>query len=291
MLKRTVKRKLIQFATLGCANSQMVNLLTGKLYKGQWKAVCVPGLNCHSCPAATFACPIGALQAVGASIPFQVSFYVAGFLLAVGVLLGRLVCGFLCPFGLFPELLHKTPLRKVRLYRPLIYVKYAVLVLFVLILPAVWVNYSDTGMPAFCQYICPAGTLEAGFALLATHPELRQSLGWLFAWKFFVLVLVVVASMMNCRFFCKSLCPLGAIYGMLNSISIYRLHVDRDRCVECGLCHRVCPMEVDPLRSPNGTECIRCGECADACPQKAIHLGLAPSRPAADSSRDTMKEA
>ncbi len=80
--------------------------------QGNLKKFCVPGLNCYSCPAASGACPVGALQAVSGSSKFTISFYVTGFLMMLGVLLGRFVCGFLCPFGWFQELLHKIPSRK-----------------------------------------------------------------------------------------------------------------------------------------------------------------------------------
>ena len=83
--------------------------LQGKLYQGGGKAVCVPGLNCYSCPGAAGACPIGAFQAVVGSSKFRFSYYITGILILLGVLLGRFICGFLCPFGWFQELLHKIP--------------------------------------------------------------------------------------------------------------------------------------------------------------------------------------
>ena len=77
-------------------NSHLSGFVTGKIYTGKLKNVCVPGLNCYSCPGATGACPIGSLQAVIGSWNFKMAYYVAGFLIFVGALLGRLVCGFLC---------------------------------------------------------------------------------------------------------------------------------------------------------------------------------------------------
>ena len=76
------------------------------------------------------------------------------------------------------------------------------------------------------------------------------------------------------RFFCKILCPLGAIYGLMNKISIYHLEIDKHKCVNCGKCKNICKMEVDPIKASNSAECIRCGECAKACPKNAIHLGF-----------------
>ena len=67
------------------------------------------GLNCYSCPAASGACPIGSFQAVVGSSKFKFSYYVTGFLILLGVLLGRFICGFLCPFGWLQDLLNKIP--------------------------------------------------------------------------------------------------------------------------------------------------------------------------------------
>lgn len=271
------RRRLIQLAAFGFSNAQVLNLASGKIYKGGLKNFCAPGLNCYSCPAASFSCPIGAMQAVAATSGFNFGFYAAGIILAFGILFGRAVCGFLCPFGFFQELLHKIPTPKKILWRPLMYAKYFVLAVFVLILPLTLTNYAGVGLPAFCQYICPAGTLEGSLPLLATRPELRQVVGSLFAWKFFILVVVIFGSVIFYRFFCRVLCPLGAIYGLLNRISFYRLTVDENLCINCGRCKKICGMNVDPVRQNDSAECIRCGECAAACPKKAIAINFSTS--------------
>lgn len=273
-LTNAVKRKLIQAAAFGFTNVHAGNFKTGAIYKGSWKNFCSPGLNCYSCPAATFACPIGALQAVGGSMNFRLSFYVIGFLLAAGVLFGRLICGFLCPFGLIQELLHKIPFPKKKLPHIFLYLKYLILAVFVIILPVVATNYMGMGKPAFCEFICPAGTLEGGIPLLLTHSELRKVIGPLFSLKMVILLGTILGCMSIYRFFCKAICPLGAIYGLLNKISIYHLEVDTAACVSCGKCAGACKMDVDPVKNPNSAECIRCGVCRDACPAGAIHLGF-----------------
>ncbi len=269
-----LKRKLIQIAAFGFSNSHLRNFASGKIYTGQWKQICNPGLNCYSCPAASFACPIGALQAVSGSMDFKFSFYVIGFLLAVGVFLGRFVCGFLCPFGFFQELLNKIPSPKFKVPRPFLYIKYVILIVFVFLLPVVLTNYMGIGKPAFCQFICPAGTLEGGIPLLRMHDELRQTIGSLFSLKLTILIITIIGCILSYRFFCKTLCPLAVIYGLLNKISFYHLNLNERQCVHCGKCAKTCKMNVDPVKSPNSVECIRCGECAEVCPMKAISLGF-----------------
>ena len=269
-----IKRKMIQVAAFGYSNPYLGNFLDGRLYKGKWKSFCNPGMNCYSCPAATTACPIGAMQAVNGSIDFKTSFYVWGMILAFGVVLGRAVCGFLCPFGLVQELLYKIPFPKKKLWKGFTWIKYMLLVVFVLMLPVVKTNVVGSGAPAFCEYICPVGTLEGGIPLLSTHPELRRVIGILFSVKMVILVITLVGCLSICRFFCKVMCPLGAIYGLLNKVSLFHMDVNMEKCIHCGKCTHVCPMDVDPVKTPDSAECIRCGKCVSACPKKALKLGM-----------------
>ena len=136
-------------------NLHIPNLFKGKIYQGKVKTICVPGLNCYSCPAATGACPIGAFQAVVGSSKFKFTYYITGFFILLGVLLGRFICGFLCPFGWFQDLLHKIPGKKLSTakLKPLRYLKYAVLAVFVILLPAFVTNSLGMGDPFFCKYI------------------------------------------------------------------------------------------------------------------------------------------
>ena len=105
-------RGWIQAAATLLTNIHIPNLFKGKIYQGSAKTVCVPGLNCYSCPAASGACPIGAFQAVVGSSRFKFSYYITGFFILLGVTLGRFICGFLCPFGWFQDLIHKIPGKK-----------------------------------------------------------------------------------------------------------------------------------------------------------------------------------
>ena len=277
-MNNAFKRKLIQIAAFGFTNSHIGNFVSGKLYTGKWKQFCNPGLNCYSCPAATLACPIGALQAVNGSMQYNFSFYIVGFLLAVGVLFGRLICGWIFTFWLIQDLIYKIPSPKYKQPKIFTYFKYAILIVFVILLPIVVTDFMGMGQPAFCQYICPAGTLSGGIPMIATHSELRATTGFLFGLKITILFITIIACIFLFRFFCKTLCPLGAIYGLLNKISIYHLEADKKACIGCGKCARACKMDVDPVVNPNSAECIRCGACASACPKQAIQLKFGSSK-------------
>ena len=265
-------RGFIQAAATLITNIHLPNFAKGSIYQGSGKTVCVPGLNCYSCPAASGACPIGSFQAVVGSSKFNFSYYVTGTLILLGVLLGRFVCGFLCPFGWLQELLHKIPGKKLSTKRlkALTYIKYVVLLFAVVLLPVLVVNDVGMGDPFFCKYVCPQGVLEGAIPLAIANAGIRSALGQLFTWKLVVLIAVVVLSVLFYRPFCKWICPLGAFYALMNKVSLLGIRVDACKCVSCGKCSKVCQMDVDVTRAPNHSECIRCGKCIGACPVDAI---------------------
>ena len=257
------------------SNSYLIGFAKGKIYTGPLKNFCVPGLNCYSCPGARLACPIGALQAVIGSPKYQAALYVSGFIMLLGALMGRFACGWLCPFGLLQDLLHRIPFpRKWKTFRgdrALRWLKYLILVVFVILLPMFAVDLIGQGDPYFCKYICPSGIFLGGLPLVASNPMLRDAVGFLLAWKSVILLAVILISIVIYRPFCKYVCPLGAVYGLCNRVSFLRITVDDSSCVSCGKCARVCQMGVDPLKDPDSPECIRCGKCMDSCPTHAIH--------------------
>ena len=110
-----IKNKLrlwVQILFSAITNGYVIGFIKGRIFTGTTKKICVPGLNCYSCPGALGSCPIGSLQAVLTNRNYQFSFYVIGFLILVGVCLGRFVCGWLCPFGLVQDIVYQIPFVK-----------------------------------------------------------------------------------------------------------------------------------------------------------------------------------
>lgn len=267
------KRKLIQLYSALLFNANIKGFFTGEIYKGSTKNICSPGINCYSCPGAVGACPLGSLQNALGSQPHSAAFYVIGILMLYGLLLGRFICGFLCPFGLIQELLYKikTPkLKKNKVTRLLSYLKYVILGYFVIIVPILFSLYSQFGdkVPAFCKYICPAGIIEGAFFLVPfTDKPYLSNLGPLFTWKFCLLMAIIIGSIFMFRFFCRFLCPLGALYGLFNHFAVFGIKLEKSKCTDCGLCVSKCKVDI---RHVNDHECINCGECIDVCPTQAI---------------------
>lgn len=269
-------RHMIQATATVFFNGYAAGFIKGRIFRGKTKGICVPVLNCYSCPGAVGACPIGSLQAVLGSRNSKFSFYVLGTIMLLGIILGRTICGYLCPFGFIQELIYKikTPKIKIpkKIDRPLRYLKYAVLIVLVIVLPLFLTNEFGMGNPYYCKWLCPAGTLEGGLPLVLMNDSLKKAVGFLFSWKVGILVVILILSALIYRPFCKYLCPLGAFYGLFNRISFVKLDINRDKCVECGLCEKTCKMNVSVLKNINSTECIRCGECKSACPKQAIAI-------------------
>ncbi|WMJ77081.1 MULTISPECIES: 4Fe-4S binding protein [unclassified Sedimentibacter] len=278
MKSKTNKRHIIQLIAAIIINGYAAGFVKGKIFTGKTKLICVPVLNCYSCPGALGSCPIGGLQAVLGDRSFKFSFYILGFIMLFGILCGRLICGFLCPFGFVQDLLYKIRRPKFtvpkNIDKPLRYLKYFVLIVFVIALPLIITNQYGMGNPYFCKLICPAGTLEGGIPLLAMNEELKNTIGALFFWKLGVLLAIIIFSIITYRPFCKYLCPLGALYALFNKFSFYQMDVDKTKCTGCKICERNCKMNVEITKNINSTECIRCSECKNICPHNAISSGF-----------------
>lgn len=265
---KTLKRRWIQIICAVLYNCNLTGFAKGTIYQGNLKSICIPGLNCYSCPGAVFSCPLGSLQSALLSSKYRFPYYMLGMLLLFGILLGRLICGFLCPFGLVQELLYKIPTKKLQKNvwtRRLSRLKYVILAVFVILIPLVFLT------PGFCKYICPAGTLEGGFPLLLKNESLRQLAGRLFQWKALLLVILLVSAVFIFRSFCRFFCPLGAFYGLFHKMSLFGMRIDPEKCNDCGLCVRHCRMDVKKV---GDAECIQCGECRKDCHQCALSFGL-----------------
>ena len=265
-------RRLIQLYSALLHNAHLRGFIDGEIYQGNAKYACVPGFNCYSCPGAVGACPLGALQNALASTGHRAGWYMLGILLLFGTVLGRTICGWLCPLGLIQELLHKVPTYKIKknhITRMLTWLKYVFLVVFVCAIPLWYGLKHDLPMPGFCKYICPAGTLEGAMGLLSNpgNGDLYNMLGISFTRKFVILIIIGLACIFCYRSFCRFICPLGAIYGLFNRFCLVGVKVDLNKCNGCGNCVRHCGMDVKHV---GDHECINCAKCMDVCAQKAI---------------------
>jgi len=258
-------------------NAWIPSWFKGGIFQGGVKGVCVPALNCYSCPSAMGACPIGAMQTFFAGLRFNLSvaqkkfgLYVAGFLATVGSAVGRMPCGWVCPFGFVQELVHKVPSPKIKIPHFLTYFRYVVLATTVVALPLLIVDQFGYGQTWFCKWICPAGTLEAGIPLMLIKADLRPLIGFMYYWKLGLLALFLVWFVLSRRPFCRTVCPLGAFWGLFNKASLFRMAVDDEKCTLCDKCTKDCPVEISIYKSANSPDCVRCLKCVSSCKFGAI---------------------
>jgi len=258
-------------------NAWIPSWFKGGIFQGGIKGVCVPALNCYSCPSAMGACPIGAMQTFFGGLRFNLSvaqkkfgLYVAGLLATVGSAVGRMPCGWICPFGFVQELVHKVPSPKIKIPHFLTYFRYVVLATTVVALPLLIVDQFGYGQTWFCKWICPAGTLEAGIPLMLIKADLRPLIGFMYYWKLGLLALFLVWFVLSRRPFCRTVCPLGAFWGLFNKASLFRMAVDPDKCTLCDKCYKDCPVQIRIYESANSPDCVRCLKCVSSCKFGAI---------------------
>lgn len=236
----------------------------------EFKWLCNPVLSCHSCALAWFACPIGVFVHYSGYHLFP--WLALGMVLLVGVLVGRLLCGWVCPFGFVQDLLFKIRSRKFELPAWTSNLKYLVLALMVFLFPFLW---GEQTWGSFCR-ICPAAALQVSLPSL-----LKEGLGgmsWATALRFSVLAAVIGLAIVSSRSFCKVLCPIGALLAPLNFICFWTVTPPRQECLSCLKCDKACGTGVKPsLRLPQGIpanralDCIVCHDCSAACETTLPH--------------------
>ncbi len=247
--------------------------------------VCAPVFHCYACPLASFACPIGILAQFSAL--HVMPFLAIGILVVTGALVGSFVCGWACPFGLLQDLAARVPLPKWDPPYWLTHMRYAALVGLVIILP--W--FFGESHPLFFCRVCPAGALEGSVPMMVTQAAAGQAVAWPNAMKLGVTGAVVLAMFFVRRPWCQILCPLGAIFGLFNRISLFAIRFYPARCVDCGKCGAKCDFGVSSRIRADDPRCIRCMECVHcgACQIEAAWQAK-PSALAADLGVEGVRE-
>lgn len=252
------KRRVVQTISLLALHSS---------WGPELKWFCNPVLSCHSCVLAWFACPVGIFVHYAGWHLFP--FIAVGTLLFIGAMIGRMLCGWVCPFGFLMDLLYKIPSPKFDFPAWTSYVKYAVLIGTVFTIP---VFLGESTMYSFCRF-CPASALQVTIPNLVTAGFTEVSVAT--AVKLGILVVVLTVAVFSSRSFCKILCPIGAFLGPLNYISFWAISLPAKRpCTGCKKCDQICPSNGQPFSRiskgtpPNRTaDCAVCHDCQHACPE------------------------
>ncbi len=228
--------------------------------------------------------PLAALSVLVSSWVLPVGFLWALALVALTVFFGRAFCGWLCPMGTIHQIVSwaTRPMRrgapsKVNRWRPHFRWKYLVLIalLAVAALGSLQPGLFDPlslALRSFASGIVPA--VSAALPLEGFRPRLY---GW--AWLTgAVFIGLLAANAWIGRWWCRALCPLGALLGWISRTAIYRIEVDPDRCNHCDRCAADCQGGDEPFGRHKVSECHVCLNCISACPEDAIaYRPFAPS--------------
>jgi len=265
-MKLQIKRLISQLLLLFSANLGALGLKTG---------FCYPFFYCHSCPAATSACPIRAIE-IGVfrgNVNWRFLIYPLLIIGFVGVLSGRAVCGWACPIGLLQRVTGIIPrklktkypsLKKLGQHKIESYLRYTKYVLFIglVIITPILIGFMFTD-------VCPVGFLVGTIPISILSPGAYLPSGFFYvALVVFILFLVLIFTVE--RGWCRYFCPVGAMLAPFNKVSILHISIDKPKCVHCNVCSDVCPMGINVPEMQRDPECILCGKCIDTCPKNII---------------------
>ena len=207
------------------------------------------------------------------------SVLIVGLIVPLGatLLLGRVYCGWICPIGILMPLIRRLRSLLAFLELPLHDLRFWKGNKFVVLGAAAAVALIG-GVPVM-HYIYPPAILSRESHAFATVLFDRAELGRFdFPWGFFstglmflgliALLEVVLAP----GFWCATLCPGGALYSALSRWKILRVKRARSACIDCVICDKKCPMQLQPMTDKTGGECDACGICVDVCPTRALSL-------------------
>ena len=235
----------------------------------------VPVLNCQACEMATGACPIGQVQQSLLNKRFPA--IALGAMVVTAALLGRWICGWLCPCGMFSDILDRASRKRFRPAHAWRWGGYAALAL-VVGGAAVFVVAGVKGQAPFCSTFCFSGQLYGLLPYYATTaaPEMSRlaasgGLPVFLLHATVFLLWILAAILISGRVFCRYACPLGALLGLANSVAAVRVEHRAEACNGCDRCLDDCPMGIDLARGDFLTRagCIRCGRCVALCARGA----------------------
>ncbi len=188
----------------------------------------------------------------------------------ITMLWGRFFCGYLCAFGSMQELLNyiakKLKIKQIninyKLDKLLKYIKYIIIVLLIIL----WIlNITlDTINPwnIFGIYSSYKAWLDLSAFI---------SIGG------FILLLIIISSLFIERVFCRYFCPLGGVFTIISKLRLFNIKKDLNKCVNCNICSKKCPMNIDVNKETSeynkvkSSECIDCFKCINTCPVNALY--------------------
>lgn len=263
---------------------------------------------------------VPAVQSVLAGVVVPSLFILVGLVVAT-LLFGRLYCSFICPLGIFQDILiwfsnkiRGKSFKGFRYAKPIKGVRTGILALVVLSFAFGLGTFVLTWLDPYSQFarmvnmFVRPSLAEANNALVGVGGDvlfpvapLWPHVGWALIPVLILLAIIVIMAMKKGRLYCNTICPVGATLGILSRFSVFKLSFDRSACVKCGRCLKACRSQCIDLR--NGTidhsRCVNCFDCASACGERGISYkfswgskkSLPPSNPSNPSKPSSSEPA
>jgi polyferredoxin len=197
------------------------------------------------------------------------------------VVFGRFFCSWICPMGILNQWIShlfnkRRPVDDYQIneYRPIFRTKYYILTLLLVLagFGALQIGLLDPIAfitRSFAVSVFPAFNYAGGDLYI------RQPLFYGGVFISLLFIMVLFANRFLSRFWCRVLCPLGALLGILSARSLLKIRRDVEKCTDCRKCLRYCHGGCDPHTELRVSECHVCMNCIEDCPEDAIHYGLA----------------
>jgi len=218
-------------------------------------------------------------------------------ILIIGVIIGRLLCGWACPFGFIQDLLSRLSKEKIRIsqqnHNKYIKIKFVFLgiTLFVSFILALSLhldanNELKRALGSFAEGIFYTispnetffGDLPSLLTQISTGSLNLNISNYLLYFNLIFLIFILIGAFKIPRFWCRYLCPLGGFLGLIAKCSLLGIRRDLTKCDRCMKCVKVCPMQIKILELPwekfTDTECTLCVECIEECPNDALKLKI-----------------
>ncbi len=228
--------------------------------------------------------PLTAIAAFLTSGTFYKGMAIAMALIVATLFLGRFFCSWICPLGILNQFLGwlfhgRRPSERYELnrYKPIYRLKYYILAAMIVLalFGSLQIGLLDPialMVRSFTTAVLPAAN-QAGAPVYLNQPVFYGG-----AAIALILIAILLANRFLPRFWCRALCPLGALLGVLSRKAPLRIQRDVDLCIDCDKCLKACQGACDPHQELRISECHVCMNCIDECPTQALHFGLPRER-------------
>jgi ferredoxin len=245
---------------------------------------------------------LGSIQFIPAWLSHNA--YAIVFLIILALLFGRVYCSFICPMGVFQDIASRCSKNKKFIYRknnPLL--RWSVLAIFLVLFNLGFTiavglldPYSAYGRIAVHIFKPVYMAMNNALAYIFNHfgnyafyqTEIAMLSIFSFAVALFTFAVIGVLAWAKGRLYCNTICPVGTLFGFLNKFSLFKIRINGDKCISCGVCEKKCKaMCIDAkAKTIDYSRCLNCFNCLGSCNKKGIFFSACKNKPKVQQTVD-----